>query len=163
MEPGSERIAHPETACLLDQDQERGLKRIIGFIITGQHAPADAEDHGAVALDQQGERELGGFAAVGCESLQELAVGQITCDADVEKGSNFLHESRILVEVHRRGSPPEGAVAWIQVMYRRPAWVPRFFRIRGLTYFRASTRALNSGSERSWAKSGSVRMGAGSR
>ena len=84
MEPGPERVAHPQPARLLDQHQERGLKSIFGIMRIGQYAPADAQDHRSVPLDQDGKRQLGGLAAVGREPLQELTVGQLADGSDVE-------------------------------------------------------------------------------
>ncbi len=54
----------------MDQDQERGLKRILGVGRIGEDVAADAEHHRTVTLDQRGERRLGRRAAAGCEPFQ---------------------------------------------------------------------------------------------
>ena len=76
MQPGAQRIPHPEGASLADQDQERRLECVLGVVRVGQDAPADALHHRPVPLDQDREGELGGVIPIGREPFQELAVGQ---------------------------------------------------------------------------------------
>ena len=85
VQPGAERIPHPEPARPLHQDQERGLEGVLGVVRVSQHAPADPQDHRPVPLHQDREGQLGGLAPVGGEPLQELAVGQLADRADVEE------------------------------------------------------------------------------
>jgi RNA polymerase sigma factor (sigma-70 family) len=69
-------IAHEgpfdEQGSLLDEDDEGGLKSIIGVVDVAEDAATDAHDHGTVALDQCFERRL---VAMGKETGEELAVG----------------------------------------------------------------------------------------
>ena len=92
MEPGPERVAHPQAAGLPNQDQERGLKRIVGVSRVSQNAAADAEHHRPVPLDQNGERQLGGLAAVGRKPLKKLAVAQFADGPDVEQGLQLFDD-----------------------------------------------------------------------
>ncbi len=78
MKPRTKRIAHPQSARLPDQHQERGLKRIVDVVGIVEYGPADAQDHRSVPLDQGRKRQLGGFAPLGCKELQELTVGQLS-------------------------------------------------------------------------------------
>ena len=47
-----------------------------------------------MALNQDGERQLGGLAAVGRKALEELAVGQVADDPDVEQRFELVHHGR---------------------------------------------------------------------
>ena len=49
----------PEPAALADQDEERGLERVLGVVRVAQHAAADPQHHRPVPLDQGRERRLG--------------------------------------------------------------------------------------------------------
>ena len=80
VQPGPDRFAFADRASLAKQDQERRLERVIGLVWVAQDAPADAEHHRAVPLDQQGEGRVhlgvlpAANAAKGRDSLQQLAV-----------------------------------------------------------------------------------------
>ena len=100
MEPGTQRIPHPERPGLLDQDQERGLEGILCIVRVDQHAPADAQDHRPVPLDQDREGQLGRLAPVGREPLQELAVGQVPDRPHVEERAELSEDRPILSDRH---------------------------------------------------------------
>ena len=85
MEPGADRVADPEPAGLPDQDQEGRLEGVLRVVRVGQHAPADAEDHRAMPLDQGREGQLGGLGGARRESFQELAVRQARARAALEE------------------------------------------------------------------------------
>jgi len=84
MEPRAQGVAHPEAASLLDKDQERGLECILAVVWIVEHAPADAQDHRSMPLDQGCERQFGGLAALGREDFEELTIGQISNGAQFE-------------------------------------------------------------------------------
>ncbi len=107
MQPGAERIPHPEPARPLHQDQERGLEGVLRVVRVGQHAPADPHDHRPVALDQDREGQLGGLAAVGGEPLQELAVGQLADRTHVEERPELPPDGPVLADGHRWDPPPD--------------------------------------------------------
>ena len=78
MKPRAQGIAHPQSPSLLDQDEKRRLKGILGVVRVGQNAPAHPQDHRPVSLDQGREGQLGRLAAAGREPLQKLTVGQLS-------------------------------------------------------------------------------------
>ena len=108
MEPGAQRIPHPEGPGLPDQDQERRLERILGVVRVGQDAPADAQDHRPMPLDQDREGQLGRLAPIGREPLQELPVGQLADRPDVEERAELPEDSPILSDRHDWVPPPSG-------------------------------------------------------
>ena len=108
MEPGAQGIAHPEAAGLLHQHQEGGLEgilRVLGGI--GQHAPADAQDHRSMPLDQDREGQLGRLAPAAGEPLQELSIGQLPDRPHAEERAKLPDDCPILSERH--GSKPPQA------------------------------------------------------
>ena len=107
VQPGAERIAHPEPAGPLHQDQERGLERILDVVVVRQYAPADPHDHRPVTLDQDREGQLGGLAPLGRESLQELTVGQLADRTDVEERPELPPDGPVLTDAHRWDPPPD--------------------------------------------------------
>ena len=84
MQPGAQRVLHPERPGFADQDQEGRLERILGLMLVTQYRPASLEHDRPVPLDQGGKGELGRLAAAR-EPLQELAVGHVPDGTDVEK------------------------------------------------------------------------------
>jgi hypothetical protein len=87
LQPGSERFANPKRRGFLDQDQKRRLKGIIGGVLVAENTAADALDERAMALDQDGERELGGDRMARHESLEKLGVGEPAHDTVFEQGT----------------------------------------------------------------------------
>ncbi len=75
MEPGSQRIAHPERPCLADQHEKRRLEGILSIVLVAEDRQADAPDEGTVTFDERRERQLGHLIRFGSESLEELTVG----------------------------------------------------------------------------------------
>jgi hypothetical protein len=58
VQPGPERPWPLEGSGLAGQDEERGLKAILGGVGVGQHAAADAQDERSVSADQGRECRL---------------------------------------------------------------------------------------------------------
>src|SRR5215469_8346174 len=52
MKPARQRVGLADRARPAHQDQERGLKGVLGVVRVVQNTPTDAEDHRAVPLDQ---------------------------------------------------------------------------------------------------------------
>ena len=100
MEPRSERLFHPEPACFFHKDKERGLKRILRIVLIDENVPADSQDHRPVPLDERGERQFRGLAAIGHESFEKLAVRQIMNCADVEECSQLTTRCSELASRH---------------------------------------------------------------
>jgi len=107
MEPGAQRIAHPERTGFLDQDQEGCLKGVFHIVRVDQHAPADAQDHRSMALDQGRERLLGRVTRSGRKPLQQLSVGQLAGRSDRQQRAKLPQDPLILSRRHRPISPPE--------------------------------------------------------
>ncbi len=105
IEPRTQRITHPETPGLLDQDEKGGLKGILAVARIGQHTTANAQNHRTVPFDQNREGQLGGLAPAGGEPLQKLTIGQLPRRSHVEKGAKLLGEQSILAYRHQHDSP----------------------------------------------------------
>ena len=73
MEPGAQRIAHPERTGLLDQDQEGRLKGVFHIVRVDQHAPADA------GPSVHGDRVLGPGVANACSARPRVANRSRSC------------------------------------------------------------------------------------
>ena len=101
VQPGTQRVFHPQPPRLLDQHQESGLEGILRVMRVGQHAPADPPDHRAVPLDQGRERKLRGLAPAGREPLQELPVRKIPDGSDVHQQADRTQDRAILPRRHR--------------------------------------------------------------
>ena len=108
MEPGTQRIAHPQAPGLLDQDQERGLEGVVSVMGVAKDCPADPEYHRAVAMDQRLERQLGRLVPTRGEPLEQLRVSQTNDRPLVEEGLELpTREVSVPVRhVNSRASPP---------------------------------------------------------
>jgi hypothetical protein len=65
-----------ERADFARKYEESGLEGVLGVLLLGQHATADAQDQRAVALHEGRERRL---LTVPGEALQQLLVGDGAC------------------------------------------------------------------------------------
>ena len=74
MQPGSQRVPHPEPASFLNQHQERGLKRVLSVVRVAREMTAHSHDHRAVPFDQGCEGTFGRVAVAGREPFQQLGV-----------------------------------------------------------------------------------------
>ena len=68
VQPSADEVAVADRAGSADQDEERGLERVLDIALVAEHAAADAENHRTVPRDQRGERRL---VAVGDVAIQE--------------------------------------------------------------------------------------------
>jgi hypothetical protein len=126
VQPGAQRIAHPETAGLLDQHQEGRLKGVLRVVRVGQHAPADSQDHRSMPLEQRGEGEVGSLASAGRKPLQKLPVGQLPDRAHVEERAQLPDDNSVPSDRHGRDSPRTRRLPRISVMYAQEPPVPVF-------------------------------------
>jgi hypothetical protein len=53
VKPAAERVLNPDGSGLLDQDQERGLKRVLGGVRVAQDPPASPPDHRSVSSQER--------------------------------------------------------------------------------------------------------------
>src|SRR5262249_6334931 len=82
MEPGTQRIAHPQRASLAGQYEERRLEGILGLMLIAQDRPADPEYHRAMPLHQGGERRL---VVPGRIALHQISIRQTTDDTLIQQ------------------------------------------------------------------------------
>jgi hypothetical protein len=78
VQPGAERVGPAEPTCLAHQQQERGLKGVVGVVAVVQHAPADAQHHWAMPSYQHGKGFL--VALVG-KPFEEPPIAQFIIGA----------------------------------------------------------------------------------
>ncbi len=78
------------------QDQESGLEGVLGVVMIPDDAPADAQHHRAVPLNQGGKGQLGEPVTACQELFHELPIGQagdrplVEDDLDLPKcGADF--------------------------------------------------------------------------
>ncbi len=76
VQPGSDRVALADRPGPADQHQECGLERVLRLVGVAHQAPAHAQDHRPVTVDQDPERVLARGVAAAAEMIQELAVGE---------------------------------------------------------------------------------------
>src|SRR5262249_57398686 len=52
-EPTPQRVLAPDRTCPADQDQERGLERVLGVVMVSKNSLAEVEDNPAVPVDEE--------------------------------------------------------------------------------------------------------------
>ncbi len=82
MEPGPQYVAIADRPGLLDQDQEGGLESVGDVVRVIEHAPADAQHHRPVPME---DRLEGRRVAMCQEALQELSLAQARDGPSVEE------------------------------------------------------------------------------
>jgi hypothetical protein len=85
VQPGSDRIAHPERPGFADQDKKRHLERVVGIVSVAREGAADPQHHRAVPLDERRERKLRRLTRSGDRLLQKLPIGQPGEASDIEQ------------------------------------------------------------------------------
>ena len=104
VQPGAQRVAHPQRARPADEHQEGSLKRIFNVVRVAQASPADVEDHWPVPFHQGRESGLGRFSP-GAKLLEQLPVRPVPQRSDPEERLNVA-EYRGMVAVCHRSAPP---------------------------------------------------------
>ena len=104
VEPGPQHVALADRPGLLDQDQERRLEGIGDVVRIVQDAPADAQHHRPVPMEDRLERRL---VAMGEESLQELGLAQARDGPRVEETFQRIDDRTAMSFRHASGPPPE--------------------------------------------------------
>ncbi len=84
MEPGSQRVAHPERAGLADEREKGRLECVFGLVLVAQDRPAGVQDDRSVPFDQGREGEFSRLPALG-EPFQKLPVGHVTDRPEIEQ------------------------------------------------------------------------------
>jgi hypothetical protein len=80
-----------------DEDEERGLKRILGVMVVGEEAAADAPDHRGVAPHQSSK---GTVVPAAQEAGQEFPIGHL-CPVRPEIGHEVLNDPAQRTGWHR--------------------------------------------------------------
>ncbi len=75
IEPVRQLLAPADRSGPPRQDEKGRLKGILRVVRIGQHPATDAQNHRAMAMDQDSERILGDVSFAGQESLQQLGLG----------------------------------------------------------------------------------------
>jgi hypothetical protein len=82
----------PQARCFFYEDHKRRLKGIFGGVVVSQNAPANAQDHRAMSMNENLESRF--FSRLsGHELRNELTIQPIAHDADFIKGGNRFHGS----------------------------------------------------------------------
>ncbi len=119
MEPGAQRVPHPERSGLAEKDEKRGLEGIFRLVLVADDGQADAPDHRLVPFDQRREGQLGQLVSVARESFQELAVGQVPDGPKVVEGSE-LPKNGPFPSSDDHGVCPQPAIAFISPTRYQP-------------------------------------------
>ena len=82
VQPGGKRAANPERSRLSREDQERGLKRILGIMVVAKHGMADSQDRAPVPDDEGFKCR---FIPSGRKPLDKLLVAQASERALLEQ------------------------------------------------------------------------------
>ena len=82
VEPGGDRAAVADRAGLAGQDEEDGLRGVLGVVAVAEDPAAGAQDHRRVTLDQDAEGGLGRFIAASVVARQEGVVVEVADPAD---------------------------------------------------------------------------------
>ncbi len=109
-EPAAHRLPLPDRACLAHQDQERGLKGVVGVVRVAQYLTAYAQDHRTMAVNQGGERGLGRRRVIpGQKPVQELAIGQGPGRTQVVNCAELTAQNAARSWILHSGSPSSGS------------------------------------------------------
>ena len=103
VQPARDRVVLPDRAGLPHEGQEGHLEGVLGGVRVVQDAPADAQHHRPVPLDQARKAASPGLIAAGHELLQQLGVGQ---PADRPVPEQRLEMSRTSSPDRRLPMPP---------------------------------------------------------
>jgi len=79
VQPTADGIVAPDLARPAGQDQEGGLKNVLGVVGIAKHPPGNAKNHASMPLDKNYESL---FLPLRQETLKELAVGLIASTFD---------------------------------------------------------------------------------
>jgi hypothetical protein len=90
VEPARQRIGPAQRAGLSGQDQERGLKCVIGVVRAAEHLPAHALHERPMPFHERRESQLIDSVLAGQELLNELPVRKVSDDTEFEEGIESL-------------------------------------------------------------------------
>ena len=110
IEPASQQVGFSECRRLAGQDEEDGLKGVLGVVPVAQDLATDAQDHRPVHRDQGRESHLLRGVTPGGEPVEELAVGQSGDRAALEERVELPDDRALGKPRHTQGAFAETAV-----------------------------------------------------
>ena len=136
-EPAPDRAPIPDRCGPAGEDQERRLERIFGVVRVAEDRAADAQDHRAVPVHQDGER---GLVPPGQEAIQQLPVGQPRARPRDEEGLDLSQDGP--TSLTRHGSPLRQVPMLSPVVSRGGSAVPFIYpgRVTSPRFFPFSAR-----------------------
>ncbi len=72
--PTRQRVVVPDRPCPAKENQKRGLEGILGVMRIVEFLPANVQNHGTMAFDQEGKGRFGVPPIGGQEPLEKLAI-----------------------------------------------------------------------------------------
>ena len=90
MEPGTQRVSHPERSRLADQDEKGGLEGIFGrHARRGRWPGRRCQTIASCRSTSAAKASSATSSRIGRKSFQELAVGQVPDGPDIVEGSEL--------------------------------------------------------------------------
>jgi hypothetical protein len=102
VQPPRHRLGPPQGGRLAGEQQESGLKDVVGVVLIVEDAPAQPQDHRPVAADQGGK---GGLVVMGGEALQQLAVRHLGVARGSQDPSEVAQDGGCGSVGHGQGPP----------------------------------------------------------
>jgi hypothetical protein len=93
MKPARDGIGLADRLGPAGEDEERGLKGVLGVVRIAKDLLADAQHHWSVPFHQRREGRLISTVPRRQETLDELAVGQVAYDAEFEDSVELMRHS----------------------------------------------------------------------
>jgi hypothetical protein len=101
MQPTADGFQLANRPRLASQQEESGLKRVLGILDVFQHSAAHAQHHRAVALQQGGKGPLILFR---CKAFQEIPVARLCVRFHTRQCTHVLYERIQVCVSHTPGS-----------------------------------------------------------
>jgi hypothetical protein len=102
MEPWTELTPLTDRAALPEKDEKSRLESVVCIMPVLQDSTTRAQDHRAVALDQNSERKLADVTVTGLVALEQLAVAQPADGSYFEKRVELVEQPAFLAWCHLR-------------------------------------------------------------
>jgi hypothetical protein len=106
VQPVAHGLGLADRVGLAGEDEEGGLESVLGVVQAAEHAPADAQDHGAVPLDQGGEGRL--LPPLG-EALEQLRVAEVRDTLGASQAAEVAENRAKLCRGNGLVSPESGS------------------------------------------------------
>jgi hypothetical protein len=90
VQPACQALAADYGCSFACQNQKGCLKSILGIVGVIQYTPADSHNHGAVAIDQDRERQLSGLIPATDELVEQTTIVEVPYRTETKEGSQVL-------------------------------------------------------------------------